>query len=419
MNTDVGETPVRRRVPFRRAIVTTIAVLVAALVFRNHGMQSVNWTFPYFSGAANFAKPFDWRISPTEFARVARLDPAAYMSYRHQASGDAIPNIVNNYGYVVVVRIARSFFFWMGDGNATVVFQVLCHLGIVLLVQSMLATSFQQNAFLLAYGVNPLVIRYVTFPFYYFWTVVPSVVLLAFALRRTPASVRQVLLCAVLLYLAILIRPTTLFVALLAFAVAFHYGQRKGAIAGLIVFIGLVGASGGGGGARAWHPAYVGYGAFRNPEGIELTDESAYEHYRQATGKVISTDAILGTFQNRSEVDAYQRWLKAQTLASIRNHPWAHLRNAATFTAQAFGPGFVVGHSFLSVVTAGVGLLVLALALWSHQYVLATGVLAYAASFTPYYPPVPAYLFGAYILTALIVVRGAEPLWNSIRKRSS
>ena len=136
-------------------------------------MQGLNWSFPYFSGAANHRHLFEWRISPSDFESVSRMGAQEYLGYRHQATADSVPNIVNNYGYVLAVYAARHIFPWMGDGNAVVALQLMAHVVIVLVTLGLLGTDTERAVFFLFYGINPVVLHFVTFPYYYFWTALP------------------------------------------------------------------------------------------------------------------------------------------------------------------------------------------------------------------------------------------------------
>src|SRR5262249_25506299 len=85
--------------PRLRGALLAATIACAAFVFRNRGGQAVDWSFPYFSGAANFAL-HEWRVSPAEYAAVRDMDPGDYRAHRHQRSADTIRYTYQNYGYV-------------------------------------------------------------------------------------------------------------------------------------------------------------------------------------------------------------------------------------------------------------------------------------------------------------------------------
>jgi hypothetical protein len=152
-----------------------LLITISAFVFHNPNNQSINWTFPYFSGAANFSRLFDWRISPSDYDLGAKLSDQDYREYKHQKTRDVVEEIYNNYGYVLVVITATRLFPFLGDLQSVILFQVIVHLSISLfMIVLVLVSPFQRYGFLFLYAANPLVIYFVTFPYYYFWMFIPS-----------------------------------------------------------------------------------------------------------------------------------------------------------------------------------------------------------------------------------------------------
>ena len=58
-----------------------LCVVLSVALFSNKSTQGANWTFPYFSGAANFEKLFDWKISPSDFENVKKLEKSSKCVY--------------------------------------------------------------------------------------------------------------------------------------------------------------------------------------------------------------------------------------------------------------------------------------------------------------------------------------------------
>src|SRR5580698_7945556 len=211
-------------------------ILISALAFRNRGAQSLDFAFPYFSGAANMEASYDWRISPSDYERVRGLSVEQYLAYRHQRTADFLLNTYNNYGYVLVVLAARSVFWWMGDGRAVVTLQVAVHVAMCLAVLALLRTPVRRWSFALLYAANPVVLHIVTFPYYYFWAAVPCFVLAYLALGGARGRLWMVP-GVILLFLGFLTRPPTLFVCLLTFAFLAWQGRRVSAALALCGFV--------------------------------------------------------------------------------------------------------------------------------------------------------------------------------------
>lgn len=395
--------------PSRLVWLAVLAGLMAltAFAFRHPGMQGVNWSFPYFSGAANLEAPFEWRISPAEYAAVRSMPVSEYRAYRHAPSAVTVPNTYNNYGYVFVVYAARKVFGALGDANAAVVLQVLTHIAVVLCTLVLLRSPVQRAFFFVVFGLNPVILRVVTFPFYYFWTVIPSFVV-ALTWFRGKTLRWSYLALSPLLYLAFLIRPMTAFVIALTFGIGILRHRNPFAAFSALIFGALVLASPMRSGSAFWHTAYVGIGAYGNRYDIALSDDSPYAHYQAVTGTPIETDPITGTFQDSSKREAYLEFLKTRYLSIVREDAPLLARNALLNLAQSFGLGHATRSDWLNAFSSIIGLGMMAAVVLSKQWIWGVGLLAYALAFAPYYPPIPVYLFGGYFFTALILCGVAE-----------
>lgn len=393
------------------------AILVAAMVFRNDSLQGINWTFPYFSGAANFETVYDWRISPSEYAKVKAMSTEEHMAYRYAATDDAVPNTFNNYGYVLVALAARTLLPWLGDAQAVVTLQVIVHVATSLLILSLLGGWVRRGVFFLAYAVNPLVLHIATYAMYYYWTVLPGVMLAAVWLRGGRAGWWS-LPVALVLFLAFIIRPATLFVCLLVFAVLLwkDRGARVKVGAALVLFLALSIHAQGQVNTSPWHTVYIGIGAYENPYmPAKPLDGNGYALYKDVTGETVETNAISGLFNDPEKRTRYFRILRDRYLEIAAENPLLLVRNAAYNTLQAFGLGYDVSRPWVRPVSAALGLVMIGLIVVTRQWMWGLGLVAFAGAFTPYFPPVPAYLFGAYLFTALAAAGIADAGWRRLR----
>jgi hypothetical protein len=389
---------------FARALRSTllfVLIVVSALAFRNRGAESLAFTFPYFSGAANIEALYDWRISPSDYKRVQDLSVQQYLAYRHQRTADFHLNTYNNYGYVLVVLTARTLFWWMGDGNAVVTLQIIAHAAMCLAILTLLTTPVRRWTFILLYAVNPLVLHFVSFPYYYFWAVVPCFVFAYLALGGARGRT-WILPGVILLFLGFLIRPSTLFVCLATFALLLWQGRRLTAAIAFCAFALLQFQAIGHFYTSPWHTAYIGVGAYPNPYGIKgPVDSAGLDFYRETTGKQMSSDPITGSFQNLQERDDYWRVLRARYFEILTESPFLIVRNAALNMAQSFGVGYDVKRPWVAFPGTIFGLIMIGLIVLSRQWIWGIAILVYAAAFAEYFPPIPAYLFGAYLFIAL------------------
>jgi hypothetical protein len=406
-------------------IVTAILIIIiCSYVFKNKEMQGINWTFPYCSGAANFRTLFDWRISPTEYNKIVKMKENEQRAYRYQATDKTILNTVNQYGYVLVSLVARHLFPKLGDIQGLILLQLITHIVICLLIMSfLLETRLQQSLFFILYAINPLVLHIVTFPFYYCWTVLPSFAFAIVWLKSNQLRIWIPLLTIIVLF-SLLIRPTTILISFFIFVVAFLRDTtirgRKIIICSFIGFLlGLVIINHHSGQRSLFHTAFIGIGAYSNQYEINnLADEEGYKFYSQKTGVSISTNAVNGNWKEKTVMDHYNFTLKQRYLQILHESPLLLIKNAALNMVQAFGVGYDEKHSWSRPITILIGFLVITLLVIARQWIWMIAILLSVVSFAPYFPPIPAYLFGAYLLIALGTSMAIEKIyqWSFIFK---
>lgn len=401
-----------------------IVVVVSSFLFRNHAVQSINWTYPYASGAANISFPLQWRISASEYDSLVKLGPREYMAHRHQRTPETIINEYNSFGYVLVVFIARNVFFFAGDMDATVWLQILVHALIVVSIFSMLDKR-KRILFLLLYGVNPFVLHFVTFPFYYFWTVVPCYFFCWAYLGKKQAGY-WLLPATIALYLSFLIRPTTVFVIAGFYLWLFiRAGKRMRVFTGTCFLLFVCGAIAFNGKPKhavkdestLWHTAYIGFGAYTNPDSIKLSDESGYEAYFKATGKSISTNPVAGTYTSFEERNAYFGFQKQRYIETATKHKFLTLKNAFFNTLLSYGAGYFIGHWMLTLISMLFGTCVIGFILYRRYYLLGLCILLYAGAYVVFYPPIAAYHFGAFLPLFIVFVFGASEILQRFGKK--
>ena len=390
-------------------------LLLSTYIFANQGDMGIGWTFPYFSGAANFERLFDWQISPSDYDQARQLSSEEYRAYKHQRTDDLIINTVNNYGYVLIALTSRTIFPFLGDLHGVILFQLLVHLAASLFILLMvLRTQFQRYCFLLFYVANPLIVYFTTYPFYYFWMFLSS---LAFAVLILKPEWRNwlVFVAVPVLLFSLLIRPTTLFLAGFFFVIAFYKARskdekRRTAVASAIflagvIFIASLSTS------SPWSVIYTGIGAYPNNFGVsELSEYQAYEYFYSKTGIKVDTDTIYGNWGDPDFKRIYAQTLKERYFEIVRENPWPLIRNAILNILQIFSLGHIVNKPMLTLASTALGSLVLAFLIYTKQYIWILAILLSAISFVLYYPPIRSYNFAAYLLLAMGIIAGLEYL---------
>lgn len=399
----------RRTLNPRLMLAAAATMLAAALLFWNQGSQTSAWIYPYFSGAANLGLDFAWKIDAAAYPGFAQLPYAGQIEYefvRGQA-GDLTPYSILDRGYVFIVWIAQTLFFWLPSIKAVLWFQVAFHIVSVLWVLSLLPTTRQRLIFFLAYGANPLVLHFVTFAYHYYWQVVPALLWLAYEARGGVRLERKVYWMLAAMMAVFLVRQSTLLLSL--FMLGYWVWKERTvhawiALLAMLVFVLLFKNP-----SQPWHTAYVGLGAYPNAGGIELSDESGYSRYKELSGTQISTIPPHGNYYDETVRSAYYDALRKELLGYAAQHPGELVRNAVINSAQSFSLGYVTKSRMLSYLSAGIGALVVLVMAWHGMYLRMAVLLAGVLGFVLYFPPIPAYMFGNYLLLAWVLVPLVDP----------
>jgi hypothetical protein len=142
---------------------------------------------------------------------------------------------------------------------------------------------------------------------------------------------------------------------------------------------------------------YIGVGAYPNPYGIQLSDDSGYQLYEMRFGETLS--ASLGGNLYLPEVyKTYRVLTKEVVLKQVQERPLLYLRNAVTNFAAAFSSGYINrAPSYVNYLSALLGVLLLWLLLRRDRYIV-LAIALISATYCLYYPPIPAYMYGNYLL---------------------
>ena len=394
-----------------------LLVYLSYLFFSNPSTQGINWTFPYFSGAANFSELFKWQISPSDYEILKRElnsnDLVDYLDYKHQRTDDLIDNTVNNYGYVLVALASQKIFPFLGDIQGVIWLQLSMHiLFSIFFVINIIHKPLHRLYFLIFYAANPLIIYFTTFPFYYFWMFIPSYVFSVLILRPE-GRLTWVCLSTPLLLLSILIRPTTVFLAVLIYILSFLLvSKNKERLLVFLVFLFFILAlfyissmSSG----SPWHTMYVGIGAYPNDNGVNvLSDSEAYSFFYDKTGLIVDTNAVNGNFNDPVFRDLYLTVMKERYLQILFDNPLILIRNAFLNLFQVFSIGYIVDSLFLSYIDTVLGFIVFIFLIYTKQFLWIIAILASSISFVLYYPPIPAYNFASYLLLVMATLYGFD-----------
>ena len=156
---------------------------------------------------------------------------------------------------------------------------------------------------------------------------------------------------------------------------------------------------------------YIGLGAYENSHGIELSDESGYQFYRQSVQGDIGSHNI-----HHESVRSNYYEVVREEYTRIATDEWSMvLRNAVLNVTSAYSIGYKTGNRLIQYFSSFTGSVLVLLLLYFRQFFWFFSIGIACAGFALYYPPIAAYLFGSYILIVLAVI-SILPALFTIRK---
>lgn len=413
--------PVRRGVAF-----AALAIVLSAATwgFRSDRAMSAVWYGPYLSAAVNlkWGGPFLYSLEETKAFRELSHDER--LQYRFHVTDPVQTYNHNPIGYAYFIALAKKVFFWLPDVPAVQAMQALLHVLLCLGVTTALPSIGKRTGFLLLYALNPLVLYYVTFPFYYFLQAIPSFALVALLVRGKNgyrgldrSAVILFVLLGAILGLVVLTRPTTIFAAVASLVLVIRRVRPLPWVAAAIAAFLLVTITGHSPSQKnVWHTAYIGIGAYSNTYMKGLSDDNGYHLYESVTGDPLVA-SLGGNYYDPDTMERYIQITRAEYLRILRADSWLLLRNAVTNTAQGFSIGYLVDAPLpVNYAIAISGFLVALFLVIGQQFIIVFLVLLTIGGFSPIYPPIPAYMYGAYLLLVIGALDAVAKLMGRLRK---
>ena len=386
-----------------------ILIVISLLIFKNNKSEGKNWSYPYFSGAANFKKTGDWKISKTDFNNIKYLSESEYRKYRHKKTTEVIDYTYNNYGYVLLILISRNLFYNIGDMEGIILFQIIIHILTSFIFLRLIFIRLDHKLlFLFFYASNPLIIQIVTFPFYYFWMFIPSFFILI--IKYKPKFIPKIVFIATpFIILSLWVRPTTIFISLFFYITAYFYVETiKHKIivtfnsALIILFFGfLISASK----STPIHSMFVGIGAYPGNHKFEKIDDSnGFDFYQYKTGVKINSNPINGNWNSYILRDNYYSIITTEYLNFVQLHPYVIVRNSFFNFILLYSFGYFNSYKILTIINLFLGFIMIFFLLYNKLYYWFFSIFLSALGFIFYFPPIPAYNYSAYLLFIPIII---------------
>ncbi len=385
-----------------------LLIFLVCFAFNTSSSMSANWFGPYLSAAANLTLGGEFLVDTTEVKIFNEMTPEMQEQYRFATSENAEFYNHNPIGWVYLIAAAKYILPWAPDLLAVELSQMLAHAFISVGILMLLKSSLHKLLFLFGYALNPVIVYYTGYPFYYFWQMWPAVgvfVLLGLnqgLIIKNTLTPLTILLIPYAIVLAIVFesRPTTLGMVLVFFSLLFYFRLFSLKIASFVVvaFVLTIGTIHQPNEKNPWHTVYVGLGAYPNETVEELSDNTGYALYEKVTGVRLNA-SIGGNYYDSKTIKRYTQISKDAAIKYCMEHSLNCIRNAALNTLQGFTIGYMTDKPYwLHLSMSFAGLLVIILLLISRQWLLIMSILMSLGTFVPFFPPIPAYMYGTYIL---------------------
>ena len=164
-----------------------VALILAASFIVGISMQGDRWTFPYFSVAENVVSQGQWAISKSDWYQFNNLTETEKPWFNFSASvseDDLVPFSHYVEAFLHAIIFAKLLLPFAPPILALVALQIGIHCVVCIALIRRFSENYLKLAFVAFYALNPVLLKFVCFPFYYFWQVVPSFFLVLYLLDR-------------------------------------------------------------------------------------------------------------------------------------------------------------------------------------------------------------------------------------------
>jgi putative flippase GtrA len=393
----------RKRWWFEVIFSPILLFIILAIPFHNRLMQHPIWVVPYTSGAANWSVGQPWKVAigdDTIYRQKTIKERWAEVASPTAHPEKLVEFSAHDEGWMWVIWFTRKFFPFLSDLHGAVLLAIILHLGLSSTILNYLNAGISRYVFTVIFICNPLIIFYLTLPYYYFWQVFPSLLLVIVWLYREKTKKWVIPLTALFLALCVAIRPNVILISIATLLLLIYYVRHWITYTSLVLFtvcfIFIPKTN-----KMPWHTIYAGLGAYPNEAGLYLSDESSYDSFRKKTGITFNTGFGENYYDHKVR-EQYNQHLKNESIEYIKTHPVLGLKNVIlNFSIGIFSPyrpGLAV---WIYYTQALFGLIFLTGLIWLRQWFVLIGLSLSLGCIAIIYPPIAAYIIGSLVFTAL------------------
>jgi len=398
----------KKRILF--ALLIFSIVFLCGMFLDRGKMMIPEFTAPYFSGAALYHHGSEWQFNLNEVDSLHALntisDPAekthkinAYRFSQHKIATRAYS--INQPGYLYLINLAKFLFPFTGDIGSVKILQLTIHVLISFAVLLLLKNLKLQVLFLLLYVFNPLIIYYALYPFYYFWTIIPSAVFVILYLYNKKIPLRAILFLSIVLAFFYHVRSSILFISLfvLLFSTRHQSWLKKFSVL-TVYLLAIWFMQSAHSGKHPGHIMYTALGAYPNKYVRGFDDRESWKAYEEFKGINYNYSTVPGMYDEEVFFGESEWCLRQFKEIAIRE-PLMILRNSILNLFQAFSAGHIRGNLYFNYLSSIIGLLIFIALIVRKKLLLITAILTSVITYVLYLPPLPVYLYGTYLILIL------------------
>jgi len=384
-------------------IISVILIILLSYKINLKNRMSEVWMGPYLSASKNLKFGGEFKINQADIIEFSKLSNYKQDFYVFKKSNNLQKYTHNPIGYAYIIKLANFLIPIKGDQLSIIIFQSLIFLWIlfIFLFYSDLNKK-QKILFFFLYIFNIFLLRFVTFNFYYFWQIIPAAII-GYLLTTKKINIYVYFSIYFFLPFVFNIRPTIILLLLLIIYLQFKKFSFKinFLLLGYFIIISLIIFQKPD--KNFWHTAYIGIGAYKNPYNIYLSDDSAYDFFKKKTGIKINA-SIGGNYYETDIRNLNRKLLKDKYISILRNSPFLILKNAILNTLMGASLGYLAKDKIINFFIAILGFLFLLTLFYYKKYVWILSILFSIITITPYYPPIPGYIYSMYLLQVLAII---------------
>ncbi len=390
-----------------------LAVKGVSLLVDRGKIMTPEITVPYFSGAALIHNSGKWIFNLNEVDSIKKInaiiDP---LERRNKLDSYHFSNRVQNEhtyqinqpGLLYAIIIAKKIFFMNGDIGALKSFQLLVHCLFCFLILLNFKSTNKKAIFFFLYFINPVVIYLTLFPFYYYWQVIGSYILILLIQNEKYQKTWVLFLTALLLACIYHIRISTLPLSLLILVFGFYKIPLIRRSIAFLVFafsIYLMEPI-----YLAKHPGHVLYsslGAYPGSPVSGFADNISFKNYSESIGKNLTYETNPSMY-DPEVVMGEAKWGLNEFKSFAKKHPVIILRNATLNFFESYSFGYMTTSIFLTYFSAFLGLIFFIILLIREKYTHLILIFISTCSYIFYLAPVPIYLYGTFIISVYALI---------------